>query len=42
MNYLKENMTWCVWKYLDVGEGKPRKVPYNPITKKSSLCQKSI
>lgn len=35
MNYLKENMTWCVWKYLDVGEGKPRKVPYNPITKKA-------
>lgn len=34
MNYLKENMKWCVWRYEDVGRDKPTKVPYNPITNK--------
>lgn len=34
MNYLKEYMKWCVWRYEDVGRNKPTKIPYNPITNK--------
>lgn len=41
MKFLKENMQWCVWKYIDTGKKKLAKVPFNPITKKTISVSKA-